>query len=183
MRRTLTVALVAVLALAACKKETPAYENNSYDWGPDTGGRYQGIGIYAINELWEQLVQKEPSKDAPPKDPRAAVLADDTQIIVTVDSRTGEVRQCGNYSGHCISANPWKAEASPSPAALTKHAADLARERDEAAQKEEAQQKQALRRLEAQARAATARKQGAASQAVPSQLQDGNSATDVSNAR
>ena len=129
MRRALTIALAATLALVACKKSEPADEDLVGRTGH--GSRYVGIGIYSINELWKQLVQQEPPKGAPPRNPQSAVLADDTEIIVTVDSHTGEVRQCGNYSGYCVSSNPWKVAAASSPAALTKHAADFDREREE----------------------------------------------------
>jgi hypothetical protein len=68
------------------------------------------------------------------RDAAAANLGDDSHVIVVVDSRTGEIRQCGNYSGHCIGMNPWagplgQGQAAPVP--LTKHAADLAREAEQ----------------------------------------------------
>jgi hypothetical protein len=63
-----------------------------------------------------------------PKDPKAAGLADDSEIIVVLDSLTGEVRQCGNRSGRCLAMNPWRSPAATAPAALDKHAADLANE-------------------------------------------------------
>jgi hypothetical protein len=68
-----------------------------------------------------------------PSDPAAARIADDEHVIVVVDSHTGEVRQCGDYSGACIAMNPWARNGSPNaaPIRLTKHAADLAAE-DEA---------------------------------------------------
>ena len=70
------------------------------------------------------------------RDAAAANLGDDDHVIVVVDSRTGEIRQCGNYSGHCIGMNPWagplgQGQAAPVP--LTKHAADLAREAEQQA--------------------------------------------------
>ena len=140
MKKAVTIALVATLALAACKKSEPSAENE-FDGSPGHGGRYLGIGIYSVNDLWEQLVQKERPKDAPPQNPQAALLADDTEIIVSIDSRTGEVRQCGNYSGLCISSNPWHADAVASPTLLAKHAADLERERDEKQKEDEAKLK------------------------------------------
>jgi hypothetical protein len=89
------------------------------------GGRYLGVGTYPAGELWQRLARKDA-----PANPQAATLADDDQIIVTVDSRTGEIRQCGNLSGHCVSSSPWKVQAAPAPAALSKHAAELAKERE-----------------------------------------------------
>ena len=94
--------------------------------GPHHGGRYLGIGTYPAGQFWKQIVRQDP-----PKDSQAATLADDEQIIAIVDARTGEVRQCGNLSGYCVSSNPWKAAAAPAPTALAKHAADLAKERDQ----------------------------------------------------
>lgn len=68
-----------------------------------------------------------------PSDAAAAKLEDDKHIIVVVDSHTGEVRQCGDFSGVCVAMNPWAREGSRSatPVKLKKHAADLAAE-DEA---------------------------------------------------
>lgn len=70
-----------------------------------------------------------------PRDAASATTADDEHIIVVVDSQTGEIRQCGDYSGQCISMNPWTKTILPEQAApvkLTKHAADLAAEANEA---------------------------------------------------
>lgn len=123
MKKTVAVMLLAAFALAGCKK----YAAAEAERGARHGGRYFGIGIYSANTLWEHLVRKEERK-ATSKSPQAATLKDDSEIIVIVDSRTGEIRQCGNYSGYCLSSNPWKGEAGSSPAALAKHAADLERE-------------------------------------------------------
>lgn len=139
-----TLVLAAALALIACDKQAPV-EDNASDGGAAPAGRYIGIGIYAIDELWKHLVQKEAPKGAPPN-PQAALLADDTEVIVSVDSKTGEVRQCGNYSGYCVSSNPWKGEAAGAPAALAKHAADLAREEEEKRQELDAQARAASRK-------------------------------------
>jgi hypothetical protein len=49
-----------------------------------------------------------------------------------VDSQTGEIRQCGNLSGHCIRMNPWEARQSP-PARVVEHQADLDRAAEEEA--------------------------------------------------
>jgi hypothetical protein len=84
-------------------------------------GRYLGVGVYDADPLWQELAGVEQSGD-----PKAATLADDSEIIVVLDSVTGEVRQCGNRSGHCLAMNPWHGPAAPAPAALNKHATDLA---------------------------------------------------------
>ena len=63
-------------------------------------------------------------------DAAMARLEDDEHIIVVLDSHTGEVRQCGDHSGFCVSMNPWTGTGAQValPAKLTKHAADLAAE-------------------------------------------------------
>jgi len=86
-------------------------------------GRYLGIGVYAADRLWQEVAGGQAASD-----PKVAALADDSQIIVVVDSATGEVRQCGNLSGRCIATNPWRGAAAPLPAAIGRHAADLDRE-------------------------------------------------------
>jgi hypothetical protein len=93
--------------------------------GPKSQGRYAGIGTYDPGRLWSQM-----AGIADPSDAAAAKLDDDDHIIVVVDSHTGEVRQCGNYSGVCVAMNPWAGEGSRSatPVKLKKHAADLATE-------------------------------------------------------
>lgn len=128
MKRALAIMLSVTVALTACGTQTPAADDAP---GGQGQGRYIGVGLYSTDQLWEHLVQKEAPEGTAPQNAQAALLADDTEIIVTVDSHTGEVRQCGNYSGHCIRSNPWKTEAASSPAALVKHASDLKREREE----------------------------------------------------
>lgn len=93
---------------------------------PDRHGRYAGIGTYPADQLWSHMA--EPAR---PADAAAATISDDEQIIVLVDSHSGEVRQCGNLSGHCIAMNPWTGATRAAPVRLTAHAADLAREAEE----------------------------------------------------
>ena len=116
--------VVAALSLSACQKarEAPAA-------GVSPRARYVGVGIYMPGDLWRHLARPQPTT-AP--DPAAATLADDEQVIVVLDSATGEVRQCGNLSGHCVGLNPWSTTASTqsAPAPLLKHAQDLQREFD-----------------------------------------------------
>jgi hypothetical protein len=96
---------------------------------PKASGRYAGIGTYDTGRLWSELAAAGTSSD-----PAAAKLQDDEHVIVVIDSHTGEVRQCGDYSGVCVTMNPWTGQASrtDAPVKLNKHAADLAAE-DEAA--------------------------------------------------
>ena len=82
-------------------------------------GRYAGIGIFAPGKLWTQLV---PADGAPKPDPSRATRGDDEQIIVVVDTRTGEVRECGNYSGICASIQPWASVVNGAPVRVARHA-------------------------------------------------------------
>jgi hypothetical protein len=107
--------LSVAIALAGCGDR----QHGRASHGPGEG-RYLGLGIYDPDALWQELAAAEQ-----PKDPKAATLADDSEILVVVDSVTGEVRQCGNMSGHCIAINPWRG-AGGGPVALNKHSADLA---------------------------------------------------------
>ena len=110
----------AAVSLAACQKPGgPVEAGNTYR------GRYAGVGIYTPGEMWPQL-----ARPAAGSDPAAATLEDDEQVIVVVDTKTGEVRQYGNLSGHCLAMDPWSKPASVqgAPAPLLKHARDLARE-------------------------------------------------------
>jgi hypothetical protein len=89
------------------------------------GGRYFGIGIYSTDQLWSRMVGVTKNADA-----AKATLDDDSQIIVVVDSRTGEIRQCGNNSGYCVGMNPWTNKLGPqqgAPIGLSEHAADIQR--------------------------------------------------------
>ena len=89
--------------------------------GQHHGGRYLGIGVYQAGQLWSRMVTADR-----PADVAAANTADDEQVIVVVDSRTGEVRQCGNLTGYCIGMNPWSGPSGQAtPVRLREHAADL----------------------------------------------------------
>jgi hypothetical protein len=135
--------IVAILGLTGCNK-VETVENESA--APTTEhGRYIGIGVFGAGELWQQqrideLDNGTDGNPIPPQDKAAATTADDEHIIVVVDSATGEVRECGDYSGRCVSMNPWTkaiAKEQRVPVMLVKHAADLAAEREAAAQEAE----------------------------------------------
>jgi hypothetical protein len=86
---------------------------------PQQSGRYVGVGIYAPEKQWTKLVATSPAKDTP-----AARPIDDQVIIVVVDSKTGEVRSCGDMTRYCIGMNPWAKSLTPSqipPLNLTEH--------------------------------------------------------------
>lgn len=93
--------------------------------GPNSQGRYAGIGTFDAGELWSQMAGLEA-----PADTAAAKVEDDEHIIVVIDSHTGEVKQCGDHSGVCVTMNPWAGQGPPNavPIKLKKHASDLAAE-------------------------------------------------------
>jgi len=108
---------VAVFALAACEKKQDAAPAVGAKQGPGLRGRFVAVGIYSPGELWTHVAGPRPTAPATP------TPEDDSEIVVVLDSATGEVRQCGNLSGRCLAMNPWS-QAVP-PTALIKHAADL----------------------------------------------------------
>ena len=117
--------LAALLSLAAC--HGTAADNPAARLGD---GRYLGIGVYPAGQLWQHLAIRRTAAGVP-----AATIADDEHVIVLVDSHTGEVRECGDYSAVCVGLTPWQTSlAMPdgAPVMLTKHAADLAAEAEQA---------------------------------------------------
>jgi hypothetical protein len=117
--------VIATALLAGCGE--PTVERSP----PVHHGRYTGIGIYPAGPLWSQI-----SVPATKRNAAAANAQDDSQVIVVVDSLTGEIRQCGDVSGYCIGMNPWTrklAATQAAPVTLAKHAADLQRETEESA--------------------------------------------------
>jgi hypothetical protein len=115
------LAIIALAGLAGCDRAPGPGP------GAHHGGRYLGIGTYPAPRLWSRMTGA-----AAPADPAKATIADDEQIIVTVDSQTGEVRQCGNLSGHCVASNPWQSGPG-SGVNLSAHAAELDAVSNEAA--------------------------------------------------
>ena len=113
------------------------------DSGPRTTGRYAGIGTFDAGRLWAEIAGAKKPADA-----AAAGVQDDEHVIVVVDSHTGEVRQCGDHSGVCVTMNPWAAASSPigAPVKLRKHAADLAAEDNASAEAESASEEPAADR-------------------------------------
>ena len=96
MKLLLRAALVTTMGalLASCGRAN-SQPNNA------TRGRFLGIGVYAAGQRWSKMVVRSAT------DAASATTADDEHIIVVVDSQTGEVRECGDYSGVCASSNPW----------------------------------------------------------------------------
>jgi hypothetical protein len=111
---SLGLVVLAALALCGCHRR-------AFDQPGNAGhGRYVGVGHYAPGPAWARVVHPDQSND-----PARARLADDDQIIVVMDSDSGEIRQCGNLSGVCVSLSPWSrpvAASQVAPVELTKHA-------------------------------------------------------------
>ncbi len=90
-----------VLGLSTMLTGCRPFTESSSDEQQASRERYAGIGIYNADRLWRAI------KGAPEtKDPEVAKLADDDMVIVVSDSKTGEIRQCGNHSGFCVTMNP-----------------------------------------------------------------------------
>ncbi|MBS0254676.1 MAG: hypothetical protein JSS36_05560 [Proteobacteria bacterium] len=119
MRGLMAVGLVW-LTLAGCHQTSATADDSS-----TTGGRYHGVGIMDADRGWRHM-----NLANKPEDSTRARLADDDHVIVTMDNRTGELRQCGDRSGVCVSMNPWSHPAAASaPVPLADHfneAADTA---------------------------------------------------------
>ena len=155
MKSWIVVAAFAALALGGCQKkeEAPAAEATGDSVSRGKPGRYVAVGFYTPGVLWEQVTSKsEPAAEtsaettktpAPAEtDPAAANLKDDDQILVVMDSKTGELRQCGNFSGHCIGFNPWSrplGSGQSAPVQLLKHAQQLQEEVEAAMKSEQAE--------------------------------------------
>ena len=115
--------LVILCVLAAGSMLSGCGESADYAaTGAKASGRYAGIGTFDAGRLWAQMAGA-----AAPSDTAAATLQDDEHVIVVIDSHTGEVRQCGDHSGFCVTMNPWSAQGprTGAPVKLTKHAAEL----------------------------------------------------------
>jgi hypothetical protein len=120
------VGAIALLSLCGCNK--PAEGSFS---GSTGHGRYAGVGLYPAGQMWSQIVAANTPKDAAASRPN-----DDEQVIVVVDTVTGELRQCGNLTGNCVGMNPWAKPLVASqiaPIPLAKHADQIAKEAEAAA--------------------------------------------------
>lgn len=126
MSRSIWLSPLFLLTIAGCNKSMAVDAD-----GTGSRGRFSGIGTYPADRLWEQRKIETSANEGD-----RAALADDGQIIVVVDTQTGEVRQCGNNSGQCVRMNPWPKDTAvpPLPAALKKHAADLQAEAEQSTQ-------------------------------------------------
>jgi hypothetical protein len=116
MFRPAAVVALACLLMSGCHRIADSLDSAGHP------GRYAGIGLYQPSKQWAKLAAAEAAGDE-----RTARRADDQVIIVVQDSRTGEVRACGDLTGYCIGMNPWKAALTAdriTPVKLTEHVAD-----------------------------------------------------------
>jgi hypothetical protein len=81
MRNWVLLGVFGLLALAGCQK---ASTSDGFGSGR---GRYIGAGVYTPGRMWQQIVRSGPAANA-----ASATLKDDEQVIVLVDSNTGELR-------------------------------------------------------------------------------------------
>lgn len=117
MRLALLAIAVSAVSISSCGRPV---ENSA---GMAGKGRYVGVGHYAPGRMWSQIVRGDGPSNA-----AAAKASDDEQVIIVMDSNTGELRQCGNLSGFCIGMNPWSkplSAAQTAPLAVAKHAAEI----------------------------------------------------------
>jgi len=124
MKVSLCAVLLATAALGGCNGMTELSAHAP-------SGRYAGVGLYQADRTWTKM-----SGADKPVDKNRATIADDQVVIVVVDSRTGEVRQCGNMSGYCTGLNPWSqplGSGHVTPVYVTEHAPEKTAERSEAA--------------------------------------------------
>ena len=149
--RTAWIVIAAGLALAGCQKkeEAPAPAVGEPVAGHGPRSRFVGIGLYAPGPMWRELVAPRPPSDpaAAHAQPEPAQLDDDEQVIVVVDSATGEVRQCGNLTGMCLAMNPWAQgvpQAWQPPARVVRHLEQIRAEDAAAWKAREAEQNRAL---------------------------------------
>ena len=116
MRIGLLAISIACCTLLGCNRS-----QESSAVGPKSPGRYAGIGVFDAGRLWGEMTGTASRSDS-----ASAKLQDDEHIIVVLDSHTGEVRECGDHSGYCVSMNPGRGSPATLPVRLSKHAADLA---------------------------------------------------------
>ena len=135
---------LAALMLVGCQKKEAAAAVVGAKAGPSLRARFVAVGIYSPAETWTQVVGTAvgESPPGPGPGPGPALPADDDEILVVLDSATGEIRQCGNLSGRCLAMNPWAQAIDPravAPTMLLKHAAQLKAEAQAAGEPEQAE--------------------------------------------
>lgn len=110
MRRQALMISVIPALLAGCQRASTESSSDHH------GGRYEGVGIATPGDQWSKLA------DAPkPISDKAATLSDDDYVVFVTDTKTGEVRECGDRSGFCIQLRPWDKQAPLAPLPVTEH--------------------------------------------------------------
>ena len=122
MKHSFSMSLVLGLLIVGCNRpaDPTADAGSTTLFAPD---RFHGVGLYAPQQQWSHLVDAHSSKDE-----RRAKPIDDQIIIVTEDSRTGEVRACGDLTGYCVGMNPWNTPLTGprrAPVDVTQHVQDM----------------------------------------------------------
>jgi hypothetical protein len=119
MAMKLLFASLMCLALTGCGR---AEQASGDDRQSITKGRYAGVGVFEAGRLWGKMIVPQAKADE-----ATARLTDDEHVIVVIDSQTGEVRQCGDHTGYCVSISPWNAANGSGitlPARLSAHGED-----------------------------------------------------------
>lgn len=111
--RLAPILMLAALA-AGCTRGAPAESQAARDTG-----RYISMGSYPAGEKWAALARQGVALATSDK----AEVSDDEQVIVFIDSRSGEIRQCGNLSGYCVTLSPWNQQLGSTPVKFDPEAA------------------------------------------------------------
>jgi hypothetical protein len=99
---SLLTAVAAPVCLMACNRAADSALPPHHDFA-GVPGRYTSVGTYTPSNAWRRL-----ALGAKTSSPNAATPDDDQAIIVVQDSRTGEIRACGDLTARCIGFNPWR---------------------------------------------------------------------------
>jgi hypothetical protein len=105
--------VIGMFCLSGCNQPEPESPSAPHH------GRYIGVGTYAAGEMWAKIRSTGTATAA------TAKTTDDEHVIVVVDSKTGEIRECGDLTGFCIGMNPWAKAmltGQTAPVALNEHA-------------------------------------------------------------
>lgn len=108
-------AMCMTISLAGCDPMAANAPSDAF-----SHGRYSGVGVFSAGKMWAHLKTGDVSRDLD-----SATVKDDESIIVIMDGKTGEVRECGNFSGFCTSIQPWTRVVSSTPTKLDAHASDI----------------------------------------------------------
>jgi hypothetical protein len=164
MRRYLIAAMVVLaFGASACRKAGAA--DAASDAVCDPAGRagptgYVGVGIYTPSVSWQRLVEASaPTSEQAAPNPALARKIDDQVVIVVQNSRTGDIRACGDMTGYCVGMNPWaKPPGQLTPVSLTDHQLTEAEQAAKQKQADEVEAKKQAALVAAMNRAARLRR-------------------------